>query len=1598
MNHKISIVGMGYVGCGNALMFAKKNLVSIVDIDHQKVKDFNLGKLPITDQYAQKYFSEKNLNISATTDVSCFGGNDGTATVSTGNAFPGFTYLWNDGNSQTTNPATGLAQGNYIVTVTDTLGCVMTANTTINEPTQLTINFAPSDNLCPDSCAGTISSGASGGTFPYTHSWNDPNAQVTGTATGLCSGTYTLILKDFLNCTITDSSTIVDPPVMTLNPTAAAASCNQSDGSVDVSVTANGLAPFTYSWSDGISVVGSTSIVNGLPAATYFATVTDSNGCSVTDTVTIPNLSGPVLTIDSSYNVQCFNGTDGYAEVSVTGGVFPYTYLWNDPTAQATPSASNLTAGPYTITVTDSNGCVASSAIIISEPTELVLTAGGTDPSCFTYTDGSTWVNAFGGTPGYTYSWNDPGTQATDTATALGDGTYTVTVIDSNLCFDTISVILIDPLLFSVNVTGNDVTCFGACDGEAMTALTNGIAPFTYLWDDPAIQTTDSIFGLCDTTASVIVTDDMGCIALGNILITQPPLLVVTEDTLSHVDVDCFGNATGSANLTVTGGTGAYSFDWTLGGVTIATGQNANSLIAGSYLVTVTDANGCFEDINIIITENNPLLANATPSDADCFGASTGSAFVSPLGGTGAGTYTYLWTDIAQQQTDTAFNVIAGTYDVTVTDSNNCTVTVTGVVVGEPTQLVLNTTTVSSTCGANNGSATVNVGGGSFPYSYAWNTIPAQATPTADSIVAGNYVIIVTDNNNCVDSTTANVTDLGGPTVTIPTSTNVGCNGAGDGTAQSNVTGGIAPYSYVWNTGLLADTLANVTGLDAQVYSVTITDSNGCIASASVTIVENSGVSAVINTSTDVSCFGGNDGDASVSPAGGAGGTYTYSWNIVGGAAAGATPTTAANSVLTANDYYVLVTDSNGCTVSDTVTITEPPLLAIAAFNVDSVTCNALSDGAVDVTFTGGTLGYTYVWTPNVSSGATAAGLPAGTYNVEVTDSKGCIKDSTYTVFEPAQLVIDTATVPSKCGNSDGEATVSITTGSTPGYTYSWNSPGSPTTANVTGLAASTYVVTVTDNNNCSVSQNVVVYNVPGPVIDSIIVTDITCFGDNNGTATVYSSGGINPLTYQWNDAALQTTQMASNLAGSPPLYTVIVTDDNGCTSPAGVAQVLEPTLLLPVINSPDTVCHGEAFQLFANASGGTNPYTNYSWTGGLVISSASQGPFLDTLTTTTSYDMQVTDVNGCAQSIEKTIYVTAPLVLTATGDEICQGDVATLTATGSGGSPTGTLSYSWFVIDSLTLATSPTGVANPVNPLTVSPSDTTNYIVTLSDGCSIGATVGVAVIVNDTAINTLAPVADTCQGMPQVFSLTTTNGVTFAWDFDNNGLTDASTSNTNTQFTYPYAGTYDVTVITTTAQGCVSTMTATGWATANSNPIADFTTEPSPAIVTLLNPTFEFIDQTVANNNFASFMWNFDDGTLDSLNLNPYHDYQDTGYYNVSLFVTNEFGCTDLIEKTVRVRPDFLFLIPNSFTPDGDGLNDYFSPGAMLGAADRDYTFYIFDRWGELIFEGHDLSDSWDGNFKAKQVPNGVYVWKIEITDIEGTSRKYHGHVNVLR
>ena len=1519
-------------------------------------------------------------SISSFTDVNCFNGSDGTATVSTSGAFPGFTYLWDaSANNQTTNPATGLSAGAYNVAVTDIYGCIMNTNVTINEATILATTISSTSKICVDACNAEINSVTTGGTTPYSYIWDDPTNQISQSATGLCADLYELTVTDNNGCVVTDTLTINDEPAMTFNSSNVPANCNQADGSATANVTANGIAPYTYEWLDGGTVISNNQTLSNVAANTYMVVATDALGCSVTGPVTIPNLSGPSITIDTTFNVLCFGGNDGYIEVQVTGGVFPYTYLWNDPTGQTTPSASNLTAGDYVVVVTDDNGCSVSISETITEPAPVSLTAGGVDPTCFGYNDGTTWVNATGGTAPYTYLWNDPAAQTTDATNLLVAGNYLATVVDVNNCFDTISVLLIDPQLFSVNVTGNNVQCFNACDGDATANLTNGIAPFTYLWDDPSAQTNSTASALCSSNINVAITDADGCIANGSLVITEPALLVISEDL--HGNVSCNGGNDGFSSAAIAGGTGPYNYSWNINGAIVSTSQAANNLVTGSYLVTVTDANGCTDNVTIVITEPNALTASTIPTDADCFGNNTGSAIVTAAEGTSP--YTYQWSDVALQQTSTATGLIAGLYDVTITDALGCTTTITGTEINEPTQLSLNTSTISSTCGTNNGSASVTVGGGSIPYNYQWNDPNTQATALANGLVAGPYSISVTDNNGCIATTTADIMDLGSPTITITATTDVSCSSASDGSATTSTIGGTAPYTYSWNT-TPAQTTAVANNLSGQTYSVTVTDANGCIASTTTTINENSALSAVISGSTNITCKGLNNGDASVTVAGG-GTPYTYLWND------GMAQTTPTATALISGTYDVTVSDVNGCTTTETVTLTEPQILDIRLDSINNVTCNTGNDGYINIDVTGGTLGYNYVWTPNVSSGATASGLIAGNYSVIITDANGCTATYSDLITEPNQLSVNISSTPSTCGQPNGTATVTIATGSTPTYTYLWNDPSNQNTTTATGLNTSLYTVKVTDANGCFVNSNTTVGNQLGPIIDSLIVTPVSCNGGSDGTAEVFTSGN-GPYTYAWDDPFTQTNQAATGLSASPPLYTVIVTDINGCSSSSS-GQINEPAILNVFINSPDTICYGEPLQLFANANGGTLPY-NYLWGSGLT----GQGPVIENPTTSTTYTVTVLDGSpaGCQASITKTVVVRNPLVINTSDVTICQGEVAALNATAIGGNQTMNIQYFWMEIDSLTGNTSSTGVINPVNPIQLTPLVTTDYMVWVEDGCSTSDTVGVTVTVNDSATANILSVVDVCLGDSQDFALTHDIGVLFNWDFNSDGNINQTTTDTNTTYTYPAAGTYDVTVTVETAQGCLSTIISPQLTTVNPGPIADFTTEPNPPIVTLLNPEFEFTDLSI---NGYSLIWSFGDST-NSIESNPIHEYSEIGLYIVTLDVTSIFGCTDQISKTVEVKPDFFFAMPNTFTPEGDGLNDVFIPGSTVGAIDKNYSFYVYDRWGEIIFEAHDLESGWNGTVRNGKeiVQSGTYVWKISVSDTEGNMHNYTGHVNVLK
>jgi len=397
------------------------------------------------------------------------------------------------------------------------------------------------------------------------------------------------------------------------------------------------------------------------------------------------------------------------------------------------------------VTIQDAGGCEILQTVTVGEPAILTGQIFGTiDADCFGAATGEATVTPLGGTAPYTYVWDDPNTQITATAINLPSGTFTVTITDDNNCTGTASVTIVDPAPFAATVTvDQNVSCNGANDGQATVNVT-GTPNFTFLWNDPAAQTSATAGNLPAGTWQCIVASSLTCDTIISVTITEPGVL--TPIAVQASPVSCFGGADGVASVTQTGGTGPFNYQWT--DPTLSTNATVGNLAIGTYNVTITDANNCTANTSVTITEPAPINIVLDVEDATCFNAPSGQITANVTGGTGA--YTYLWTP-SNQTGQTATGITAGTYSVTVTDANNCTGTFNNIIVGQPTQVVASVSQISNiTCfGENDGTIATSVSGGTAPYTYQWNDPTIQTTATASNLAPGNYGVVVLDANNC---------------------------------------------------------------------------------------------------------------------------------------------------------------------------------------------------------------------------------------------------------------------------------------------------------------------------------------------------------------------------------------------------------------------------------------------------------------------------------------------------------------------------------------------------------------------------------------------------------------------------------------------------------------------------------------------------------------------------------------------------------------------------------------------------------------------------------------------------------------------------------
>lgn len=1223
-------------------------------------------------------------------NVSCFGGNDGSidATITGGTGPYSVSWTGPGGFTSSLTDINGLYAGAYAVTVSDDHGCTANAGTTLIQTAAMSASVTGiTPVLCLGDGQGSATAMGSGGVPPFSYAWNSVPPQSTPTATALPAGSYTVTVTDGYGCVSSATATIPGPTAaLTTNLTAQTnVLCHgASTGSATISIS-GGTAPYATSWNT-VPVQNGVSATN-LPAGTWTATVTDANGCSTTRNVTITEPAiALTATVFAQTDVLCHGNSTGAATVSASGGTGPYTYEWNTAPVQNTATATGLVGGSYGCTVRDVNNCEATVVVTIVQPAALSANiASQTNVLCSGSATGTATISVNGGAAPCSISWNTTPVQATTTATGLAAGTWTCTITDANGCTTAAQATITEPSPLAITGSVQAANCQGAADGAVDATVSGGIAPYAYSWSGPSGFTanTQDIASIIAGGYVLNVVDANGCTAAASFSVNQPGLFSVSAMVSDHngTGVSCPSASDGSIDLTVSGATPPYNFQWTGPLGPLGTSEDVSGLASGTHVVVISDQNGCSTTQTFVLTAPAPLSASPLVTNVACAGGANGGIDMEIAGGvlpyqfnwSGPGGFSATSEDIGM--------LAAGSYALEVTDGNGC-VALVAVPVGAPSALALSLVNVSpQTCfGTANGQATVSASGGTAPYTYSWNTVPVQTGATASGLVAGSHVATVTDANGCATSISVTVDGPSGPlALSVDTIVDVLCHGGFSGEAHVIASGGLAPYAITWNT-LPMQSGPDATGLSAGTWTATVMDAYGCSSSLNVVVDQPvTPINAYVDDMQDVSCTGGSDGYATFEVTGGSG-SHTMVWNTVP-AQSGPTATG-----LPAGAYVITITDNNGCPTPAVfgVTIIEPPApVSITATVSDhsgyAVGCSGGADGVIDVSVTGGTPGYTYAWTG--PGGYTAStqdinALAAGSYQLSVTDANGCTAIHSTTLTQPNAISTTAIIATAACnGASNGGIDITVSGGAAP-YTYLWTGPGGAlaTTEDISGVPAAVYGVTIIDANGCSSTFQ---HNVNEP--DDLGATatlslypggyGVSCASSADGAIDVNISGGVGPYTTQWSGPGGFASAVEDITGSQAGTYDLTIVDANGCSALEQFNLTAPPPLvvgLAPQVypGGANISCAGAVDGMIdASISGGTPGYV-LGWSGPNAFSSTSED--LSGLEPGT-YTFTAWDINGCTTSQSVVLVAPAGLSVTAFLSQYNSGDGVSCAGAGNG-------------------------------------------------------------------------------------------------------------------------------------------------------------------------------------------------------------------------------------------------------------------------------------------------------------------------------------------
>ncbi|NQY10187.1 MAG: gliding motility-associated C-terminal domain-containing protein, partial [Flavobacteriales bacterium] len=1185
-----------------------------------------------------------------------------------------------------------LAAGLHGIVIKDVRGCTAETDFDLEEPTVVVVIADGVDPLCFGSSDGNLTAVGSGGTVAggYTYEWSGTVGTERNNIGVVASGLYTVTVTDDKGCTDSDEFELFDPSLLVItiiNPVDP--TCNSAmDGTMETTVS-GGTPIYTYLWSDLLTTDDS---ISGLDEGLTDVTVTDSQGCTAVDDET---LTDPLIVAATELTTPATcgdaNGTawiDTSTVDQVSGGLAPYTYLWDAAGGSGTNSlATGLAVGNYIVTVFDANLCFLEVPVSISDPgaPQIVWNDNGM-VSCNGESDAFGEIEIVSGNIDFAITWSG-GTPVGGT-TALGTGLYSATglsIIDSPLevtitdvdgCQATQILIITEPDAVTVVTSPTNPSCFGPDSfGELLAVATGGTGDptgFTYNWNDVLWGASQSNVDVTGTVDYIItVTDDNMCTGAQTTQLVEPTEI---DTEISGTDPLCFEASDGTTSLTnPTGGnSSSYTYLWTPSGVD----QNLTGLTAGTYDVIISDANLCTITRTINLVDPAEVFANASVNthancEDICF---EGEVKVVASGGAGLlpADYTYEW-DNGSSVNDTIFGLNNNIYCATVTDANGCKANDCVEVLGYPAQ-TWEPILVHNPCfGDEAGSIDLSmvIRGNGPPYIFTWD--PALPSPSlADSILtdlpAGTYSVTISDFLGEEFTDSYIITEPAAPLDAQCDFVDPQCFGATDGSASVVASDGTAGYSYIWSDSD-SQTTATADSLGSGTYTVTVTDANGCVEMCTTTLTDPPALSVALDDGVPSEC-GEQNGTLTAYPVGGTvAGDYIYAWSPITNSVA--TPTN-----LTNENHEVVVTDDNGCTATAEEALANPLSPTVRFILMDSVSCYGLSDGEVEVEITGGTTPYSYEWiTGGVSTVEsqddegifTITGLSANDISITVVDILKCDNGHDTIVAEPDTMITSAVDGFILCyGGETGQVYASSVGGNGSAYTYAWDDDNTSVTDTATGLGGNTYNVTATDIKGCTDISSAYIDPLT-PIVASLDHDTVTCYEAENAVLYAYATGGAGSFSYEWftGDTTYASDNSVSNISGdnlNDSAYWVIIRDGNECVIDTLFEYILRPDSIRAHIRLVGEPFGSTPFDVKLVDSSHFDYYNTIIWYLDGLVEEVGEDTITNTLVTQTTisfeYILEVSRNGYCTSTdtlivlVEAGSFLSIPDVFTPNGDE----------------------------------------------------------------------------------------------------------------------------------------------------------------------------------------------------------------------------------------------------------------------------------------------------------------------------------------------------------